>query len=366
PGLLASFRRNAVDYGSEFLRELPAAFRLDAWLILVITAFTIVGAWVAVHLESGSILSIGLYFDVYSFILPITLFLLFTGRALYIALIMRPKRPLLVLMQDLRHNIALPRRLARGLPMLLFLPFLIGTFSVTKAAIPFFHPFSWDVRLERWDRWLHGGTAPWELLQPLLGHPFISLLFNVSYNVWFFALWFTCIWQFFTLRRPQCRMQFLLSMTLSWILIGGVLAAVFSSAGPCYFARVVPGPDPYAPLMNYLYQANDIFELWSLNTQELLWEGYSLHRLDLGTGISAMPSMHVAVATLLMLLGWRTSRAMGIAFTVFLGPIMVGSVHLGWHYALDGYVSVICALLLWAATGWFVRHVMRLPNEAST
>jgi hypothetical protein len=364
PGLLVRLRQGATVYALEFLGELPAAFRRDAWLIGIITAFTIAGAWIAVHLESGSVLSVGLYFGVYSFILPITLFLLFAGRALYVALIVRPKRPLLMLMQDLRHNIALPRRLAGGLPMLCFLPFLVGTFSVTKAAIPFFHPFSWDVRLEQWDRWLHGGTAPWALLQPFLGHPLISQLFNVSYNLWFFALWFTCIWQFFTLRRPQCRMQFLLSMTLSWILIGGVLAALFSSAGPCYFGRVVPGPDPYAPLMTYLYHASESHELWSLHTQEVLWEGYSLHHLDLGIGISAMPSMHVAIATLLMLLGWQTSRRMGLLFTVFLGLIMVGSVHLGWHYALDGYVSVVCALLLWAATGWFVRRVMRLPRQA--
>lgn len=365
PGLLAGFRQGANEYTLEFLRELPAAFRRDAWLIAIIMVYTAAGAWIAVHFEAASILSIGLYFGVYSFILPITLFLFFAGRALYIALILRPKRPLLMLLSDLRHNVGQPRRLARGVPMLCFLPFLVGTFSVTKAAIPFFNPFSWDVRLEQWDRWLHGGVAPWELLQPLLGHPLITQLLNVGYNAWFFALWFTCFWQFFTLRGPQQRMQFLLSMALSWILIGGVLAAIFSSAGPCYFDRIVPGPSPYAPLMAYLNQVNESYDVWALGTQQVLWEGYSLHRLDLGTGISAMPSMHVAIATLLALLGWRTSRRMGIIFTVFVGLIMLGSVHLGWHYALDGYVSVICALLLWAGAGWFVRHVMRLPAETA-
>ena len=364
PDLAESFRRSAVDYGTEFVGELPAAFRRDAWLITLIMAYTVAGGWVAVHFEAASILSIGLYFGVYSFILPITLFLFFAGRAFYIALIVRPKSPLMMLLSDLRHNLGQPRRLARGLPMLCFLPFLVGTFSVTKAAIPFFQPFSWDVRLEQWDRWLHGGVAPWELLQPLLGHPLITELLNVNYNVWFFALWFTCFWQFFTLRGPQQRMQFLLSMALSWILIGGVLASVFSSAGPCYFDRIVPGPNPYAPLMAYLHQVDQTYDLWALNTQQVLWDGYSLHRLDLGVGISAMPSMHIAIATLLALLGWRTSRRMGIMFTVFTALIMLGSVHLGWHYALDGYVSVVCALLLWAGAGWFVRRVMRLPAEA--
>jgi hypothetical protein len=363
PGAIAKGRRETAAYVLEFCRELPGALRRDWLLLAIIIVYTVVGAGIAVHFEAASILSVGLYFGVYSFILPITLFLVFTGRALYFALIVRPKRPFAMLMADLRHNLALPRRLAQGVPMLVLIPLLGGTFSVVKAAIPLMNPFSWDLQLERWDRWLHGGVAPWELLQPLLGHPFISHTINFGYNIWFFLLWFAWFWQFFTLRSPQLRMQFLLSVQMAWILVGNVLATVFSSAGPCYFDRIVGGPDPYAPLMTYLYHANESYTLWALGTQQTLWNGYSLGQLNLGAGISAMPSMHIAIATLFALLGGRTSRRMGILLTAFLGLIMVGSVHLGWHYALDGYVSIVCALLIWWTTGWFVRRFMRLPTS---
>jgi hypothetical protein len=365
PRHLYGFRQGAKAYAFEFVRELPAAFRQDAWLIAIIIAYTAAGAWVAVHFEAASVLSVGLYFGVYSFILPLTLFLIFAGRALYIALVIRPKRPFTMLMSDLRHNLATPRRLARGLPMLLFIPLLGGTFSVIKAAIPLIQPFSWDARLERWDRWLHGGAAPWELLQPILGHPFVSASINVEYNLWFLVLWFIWIWQFFTLREPQRRMQFLLSSQLAWIVIGSVLAILLSSAGPCYFGQVVPGADPYQPLMSYLHQANRSFEIWALDTQQELWDSYSLGELNLGAGISAMPSMHVAMATLFALLGWRTSRRLGILLTAFLVCIMIGSIHLGWHYALDGYVSLVCTIAIWHVTGWLVRRFMRLPPAIS-
>ncbi|HWA42183.1 MAG TPA: phosphatase PAP2 family protein [Hypericibacter adhaerens] len=365
PAILARSRASATIYAREFWRELPGAFRRDSLLLAIIVLYTLGAAAIAVHFEAGSILSVGLYFGVYSFILPMTLFLIFAGRALYFALVVRPKRPFTMLMADLRHNLALPRRLAQGMPMLLFVPLLGGSFSVVKAAIPLMNPFSWDLRLEHWDRWLHGGTAPWELLQPLLGHPFVSQMINLGYNVWFFLLWFSWFWQFFTLRKPQLRMQFLLSVQLAWILVGSLLATVFSSAGPCYFGRIVGGVDPYAPLMTYLHQASESFTLWALDTQQTLWDGYSLGQLNLGAGISAMPSMHVAIATLFALLGWQTSRRMGILLTGFLVLIMVGSVHLGWHYALDGYVSVPFALLIWWASGWFVRRVMRLPATAN-
>jgi hypothetical protein len=362
---LVKVYRGSVEYGLEFLREIPVALRQDAWLMAIVVAYAVVGAWIAVHFEATSILSIGLYFGTYSYILPLSLFLIFVGRILYIALIVRPKHPIAWLATDLRHNLALPRRLAQGLPMLLFTPILAGTFSVFKAAIPLIHPFSWDLRLERWDRWLHGGVAPWEWLQPLLGHPLLSQILNVGYNMWFFLLWFAWLWQFFSLRSPQLRMQFLLSIQAAWIVIGSFLAALLSSAGPCYFGRIVGKPDPYGPLMTYLHQANETHSIWALGTQENLWNGYILGQLNLGAGISAMPSMHIAIATMFALLGWRTSRAMGILLTLFLIWIMVGSVHLGWHYALDGYVSIVCALVLWWISGWFVRRFMRLPMTGS-
>ena len=36
--------------------------------------------------------------------------------------------------------------------------------------------------------------------------------------------------------------------------------------------------------------------------------------------------------------------------------ILTGSVHLGWHYAVDGYVSAAAVLLLWVASGPVLRR----------
>jgi hypothetical protein len=61
--------------------------------------------------------------------------------------------------------------------------------------------------------------------------------------------------------------------------------------------------------------------------------------------------MHVGSATLLALFGWRLNRAAGIALTIFAVLIMLGSVHLGWHYAIDGYVAALGTTLIWFITG---------------
>ncbi|MBW2186739.1 MAG: phosphatase PAP2 family protein [Deltaproteobacteria bacterium] len=73
-----------------------------------------------------------------------------------------------------------------------------------------------------------------------------------------------------------------------------------------------------------------------------------------------MPSMHVATSTLFALLGWRSNRALGIILTIFLVIIMIGSIHLGWHYAIDGYVAIIGTWLVWLGTGWALSRYPKL------
>jgi hypothetical protein len=47
---------------------------------------------------------------------------------------------------------------------------------------------------------------------------------------------------------------------------------------------------------------------------------------------------------------------------VFAAAIMIGSVHLGWHYAIDGYVGGLVATALWYATG---RAISRYGSPAT-
>ena len=74
-----------------------------------------------------------------------------------------------------------------------------------------------------------------------------------------------------------------------------------------------------------------------LEIQEMLWRVYQSHGIAVGSGISAMPSLHVAIAMSVVLLARKIDRRLAIASTIFTVLIMIGSVHLGWHYAIDGY-----------------------------
>jgi membrane-associated phospholipid phosphatase len=78
-----------------------------------------------------------------------------------------------------------------------------------------------------------------------------------------------------------------------------------------------------------------------------LWEN-----LQAGTwlpfgGVSAMPSVHVAMATLIAIVAKAQNRTAGLLLTIFAGLTMLGSVVLGWHYAIDGYLGIAMALAIW-------------------
>jgi hypothetical protein len=179
---------------------------------------------------------------------------------------------------------------------------------------------------------------------------------DFTYYLWFPVVWLTIIWQaWHGDRDSDSRMQYLLTFALSWILLGTLAATWLSSAGPVYFASVTSEPDPFLPLMDYLRAVDADHTLQAIWAQDVLWQSYADPSRPAIEGISAMPSMHVSMGVLMALLGFRVRRWVGWAYTIFAVLIMLGSVHLAWHYAIDGYLAAVGTLLLWWMCGRFAR-----------
>lgn len=122
--------------------------------------------------------------------------------------------------------------------------------------------------------------------------------------------------------------------------------------------------DPLIYLIDRVFDETQVPLNWSFVAQDILWKDYASGALDVGNGISAMPSLHVGGATLCALLGCRTNERLGIALGAYAVILMIGSVHLGWHYAIDGYVAVLGTLAIWWAVGAVLSRsgTMRLPD----
>jgi hypothetical protein len=134
---------------------------------------------------------------------------------------------------------------------------------------------------------------------------------------------------------------------------GNILALILSSAGPCYYGRLGLSPDPYSGLMVYLRQVNETIPVWAVSLQDTLWQNH-LSGADVAE-VSAMPSLHNASALLFALMGFRISRFWGRLLCVHAALIYIGSIHLGWHYAIDAYLGWAVTLTVWFAAGTIAR-----------
>ena len=283
---------------------------------------------------------------------PQILALVLVWRLLHLTYVDRVPDRGLALRAEVRGFLTDRERLANGLCATVLMALVLLTFAQLKALIPLIQPFSWDQTFADLDRILHLGVDPYVPLHALFGGDLSLTFFGGMYNLWLFLAYFTLFAACFLHPDSPVRMQFLLAFLLTWALGGNLFATIFSSAGPPYYALLGLG-DLYAPLFERLADHAATGGLSVLETQSLLWSFYSAQQSI--NAISAFPSMHVASTTLMAILGFALSRWVGLALTAFAVCIMIGSVLLGWHYAVDGYVGAAIAVLCWKLSGWLIR-----------
>ncbi|MEE9387049.1 MAG: phosphatase PAP2 family protein [Paracoccaceae bacterium] len=256
----------------------------------------------------------------------------------------KPDKPIARFVSDMKALVSDTERLLGGVLRMALITLFISTFSYFKALVPFLNPFGWDVAFADLDRALHFGRAPYQWLAPVFGNPWATTVLNAAYHFWFFLLYFVVFLASFSVAKNRSGIVFLIAFTLVFAIGGNFLATIFSSAGPVYFERLGYGAE-FVPLMENLKLFQSTSPVWALAVQETLWQSH----IATGpiSGISAMPSMHVASTTLIAIYGFQYSRWAGISLSLFAVTIMIGSVQLGWHYAVDGYFGAILALVCW-------------------
>lgn len=241
--------------------------------------------------------------------------------------------------------------LGRGLLFVVVIMFIARSITSFKAAIPIYVPFYADPWLAQLDRSIFG-TDPWRITHAIFG-PTGTMLIDRAYMLWFPIMMLYIGWFCFS-RNQALQLRGLLTFLLCWAVLGNFVALAMSSVGPCFYERFYHDPQ-FEPLMDRLRAIDADHQLFVFGAINFLVA--SIGKNQFGAGISAMPSLHVAIAFLCFLVAWEYGRhwwakLLGFLFFAF---ILVGSVHLGWHYAVDGIVSIVVTGLIWWGTGRFVR-----------
>ncbi|HEY0312108.1 MAG TPA: phosphatase PAP2 family protein [Allosphingosinicella sp.] len=226
------------------------------------------------------------------------------------------------------------------------------SFGLFKQLILPTRGFVWDATLARIGRDLTGGTSPWVFAHAVFGsHAGLHFL-NFLYTFWLVLVFaFPMVVATFV-TDTRLRLRLLASWFAAWVLIGTVGAWCFASAGPCYYNALI-GPDPsLAELQRHLAAlarsaAAEGHPVETIEFQPFLLKTFYGHVFAPGGGISAMPSMHVALATLCAIAGFAHGRALGLALSVYALLIWIGSIYFGWHYLVDGPVAAIMMAAIW-------------------
>ena len=238
--------------------------------------------------------------------------------------------------------------------VVIYQPFL-NAFSLFKSRIPAFQPFAyWDQAFMEMDRWLHFGFDPWQISWSIFSSPWMTFIIDRFYISWFYIIYGTLFAVILLDNNSVRRTRFIFSHMLAWVLLGSIAAIGFSSAGPCFFEGSVGPSASFAKLMSGLNIVHNQYPLFAIDLQTMLWDGYTGARND-AEGISAMPSLHIAQVALVALLAQTIGRRLGIIAWIYVFIIFIGSIHLGWHYAVDGYVSVLAAIMIW----WLAKKVIK-------
>ncbi|MBJ7551015.1 phosphatase PAP2 family protein [Marinomonas ostreistagni] len=332
--------------------------------VYYVTLLAIIFQWSLYLFNNEVQFTLSLYRGTFLVSLVLSACLMFLGYFFFI-LFKKSKRPLKELLEYVLIPIKEWHETLNFIALTLSISIVASIYTSVKSSIPLFVPFYLDPILYNMDQFIFFGNTPWELTHIIFSTPESTAFLNLMYNLWFLVIWvFLTIFMVMTNLKIK-RLQFIISFLLCWIVIGNISAIIFSSVGPCFYGSYYVGHDPYEGLMNLLTHQDNILaseygtlRVWSLPIQDLLWESYVNKTNDLGLGISALPSMHVSITAIISIALYSINKKLGAVAWIYTCIIMIASVHLGWHYAVDSALALVLTTAIW----FFVKNV--LLNES--
>jgi membrane-associated phospholipid phosphatase len=131
-----------------------------------------------------------------------------------------------------------------------------------------------------------------------------------------------------------------------------VIHILLPAAGPVFFERL-----GYGPNFSGIAVPGEMTDV-----SDYLWAVYQDDQFGPGSGISAMPSLHIATTAWIIIAMSALCRRMAAPAVGFGILIFLLSISLGWHYAIDGIVGGAAALGCFALCLRMYEGKMKVPS----
>jgi hypothetical protein len=227
----------------------------------------------------------------------------------------------------------------RALQLALIIGLAIAIHGWGKSMIPHVSGYWADPMLADLDSAVFG-QDPWRLFRSSL----LARSYSLFY-VWWFPITFGTMGVLAFSKQDHARLILAYLLTL---IFGGTFGQyVLPSAGPMFYEGLGLGPR-----FHELVATNDpTFNRFA----NYLWFHYKRGDADLGTGISAMPSMHIALAVWTTFAAHAIWRPLLVPAAIYAAILWAASIASGWHYASDGVIGTILALGAYGLAGRLVE-----------
>lgn len=229
----------------------------------------------------------------------------------------------------------------------------MGALTWLKEMLPAVAPYWADHWLASLDRFIFGVDA-WRLVPGWVIPPL-----DIVYGTWILVHTITLI-SILCLRPSRLKAHAMLAYFLTVGLLGVCGQYLLSSAGPVFYDRIFGG-NAFAGLASRIESHAMVTKM----AEDFLWTSYSGQTGQIGNGISAMPSIHVATSTWIAISVSSLWPRLRVPVWFYWSAIFVGSFALGWHYSLDAAVGALGAAACWAiAARPFSRETQNSADPA--
>jgi membrane-associated phospholipid phosphatase len=180
-----------------------------------------------------------------------------------------------------------------------------------------------------WDALIAFGSNPTAVLQNALRHPWLDAVASWTYISFFVFPTLVALAVWWRGKRFQ----------------DFVVASAIVHAIAIIVHYAVPTIPPWmASASGMIEPINRIFmDVMLPSAPQIMEAGYRASAND----VAAMPSVHMAIATLAALAAMRLGKAIGIAVWAYAALMLFSITYLGEHYVVDGLAGIVVAIVAW-------------------